>query len=147
MLDLTKLAKAMQGISQHLTTEATASRQRLELAAQLLAAAYAQQTELVQRQQKWHDRILFAAASPVEPLNTCIDLPVSPTVHTVIATDGSQIAPNHHEIAYCYLLNVGRVMLHYGQNQQPLLDSIPEVFYRAEDYTFLVSGEFALRNG
>ncbi len=78
MLDLTKLAKAMQGISQHLTTEATASRQRLELAAQLLAAAYAQQTELVQRQQKWRDRILFAAASPVEPLNTCIDLPVSP---------------------------------------------------------------------
>lgn len=133
MLDLTKLAKSMQGISQHLTIEAAASRQRLDLANQLLLAAYAQQAELVQKQQQWRDRILFNTAIPVEPLNTCIDLPVAPKVHTVIATDGSQIAPNHHEIAYCYLLNVGRVMLHYGQNRQPLLDSLPEVFYRAED--------------
>ena len=143
MLDLTKLAKAMQGISQHLTLEAAASRQRLELAQELLTAAYAQQAELVQRQQKWRDRILFTAASPVEPLNTCIDLPVPPAVHTVIATDGSQIAPNHHEIAYCYLLNVGRVILHYGQNRQPLLDSLPEVFYRPED--LYISRQWGIR--
>jgi len=143
MLDLTKLAKAMQGISHHLTLEAAASRQRLDLAQQLLAAAYAQQTKLVQRQQKWRDRILFAAATPVEPLNTCMDLPVPPAVHTIIATDGSQIAPNHHEIAYCYLLNIGRVMLHYGQNRQPLLDSLPEVFYRPED--IYVSRQWGIR--
>lgn len=133
MLDLTKLAKSMQGISQHLSLEAAASRQRLDLAQQLLMAASTNQAELVQKQQQWRDRILFNTAIPVEPLDTCIDLPVPPKVHTVIATDGSQIAPNHHEIAYCYLLNVGRVMLHYGQNRQPLLDSLPEVFYRAED--------------
>lgn len=143
MLDLTKLAKAMQGISQHLTLEAVASRQRLDLARQLLAAAHAQQAELVQRQQKWRDRIMFIAATPVEPLNTCIDLPIPPAVHSVIATDGSQIAPNHHEIAYCYLLNVGRVMLHYGQNRQPLLDSLPEVFYRPED--LYISRQWGIR--
>ena len=32
MLDLTKLTGQMQGLSQHLTQEAAASRQRLELA-------------------------------------------------------------------------------------------------------------------
>lgn len=48
MLDLTKLAKAMQGISQHLTTEAAASRQRLELAQELFAGACTQQDELVE---------------------------------------------------------------------------------------------------
>ncbi len=143
MLDLTKLAKAMQGISQHLTLEAAASRQRLDLAQQLLVAAYAQQTELVQQQQKWRDRILFVAAAPVEPLNTQIDLPIPPAVHTVVATDGSQIAPNHHEIAYCYLLNVGRVVLHYGQNRHPLLDSLPEVFYRFED--LYISRQWGIR--
>jgi len=143
MLDLTKLARQMQGISQHLTLEAAASRQRLDLAQQLLTAAYAQQAELVQRQRKWRDRMLFVAAAPVEPLNTGIDLPVPPAVHTVIATDGSQIAPNHHEIAYCYLLNVGRVVLHYGQNRQPLLDSLPEVFYRPED--LYVSRQWGIR--
>ncbi|MBW4615154.1 MAG: DNA double-strand break repair nuclease NurA [Desmonostoc vinosum HA7617-LM4] len=133
MLDLTKLARQMQGLSQHLTLEAAASRQRLELAQQHLKNAYKCQKDLVERQEKWRDRILFANATPVEPLETCFDIPVPPKVHTVIATDGSQIAPNHHEIAYCYLLNIGRVVLHYGQNRHPLLDSLPEVFYRQED--------------
>lgn len=143
MLDLTKLAKAMQGISQHLTTEAAASRQRLELAQELFAGACTQQDELIERQQQWRDRILFTTAIPVEPLDTAIDLPVPPAVHTVIATDGSQIAPNQHEIAYCYLLNIGRVVLHYGQNRQPLLDSLPEVFYRPED--LYVSRQWGIR--
>jgi hypothetical protein len=133
MLDLTKLAPQMQGLSQHLTAEASASRQRLELAQQHLIKANTCQQELVASQAKWRDRIIFANATPVEPLDTAITIPVPPKVHTVIATDGSQIAPNHHEIAYCYLLNIGRVVLHYGQNLHPLLDSIPEVYYRPED--------------
>ncbi|MBD2612414.1 MAG: DNA double-strand break repair nuclease NurA [Nostoc sp. ZfuVER08] len=133
MLDLTKLARQMQGLSQHLSLEAAASRQRLEMAQQYLNNAYECQDDLIDRQEKWRDRILFTNATPVEALETCIDIPVPPKVHTVIATDGSQIAPNHHEIAYCYLLNIGRVVLHYGQNRHPLLDSLPEVFYRPED--------------
>ncbi|MEH2315019.1 MAG: DNA double-strand break repair nuclease NurA [Nostoc sp.] len=133
MLDLTKLARQMQGLSHHLTLEAAASRQRLELAQQHLKNAYESQQDLIDRQEKWRDRILFANATPIEPLETCIDIPVPPKIHTVVATDGSQIAPNHHEIAYCYLLNIGRVVLHYGQNRHPLLDSLPEVFYRPED--------------
>ncbi|MEH2246805.1 DNA double-strand break repair nuclease NurA [Nostoc sp.] len=133
MLDLTKLARQMQGLSQHLTLEAAASRQRLELAQQHLKNAYECQQDLIDHQEKWRDRILFANATPIEPLETSINIPIPPKVHTVIATDGSQIAPNHHEIAYCYLLNIGRVVLHYGQNRHPLLDSLPEVFYRPED--------------
>ncbi|OKH22895.1 DNA double-strand break repair nuclease NurA [Chroogloeocystis siderophila] len=143
MLDLTKLAKAMQGISQHLSLEAAASRQRVELAQELFADACTQQAELVNKQQKWRDRILFSIATPVEPLDTAVDIPIPPAVHTVIATDGSQIAPNQHEIAYCYLLNIGRVVLHYGQNRQPLLDSLPEVFYRAED--LYISRQWGIR--
>ncbi len=133
MLDLTKLAGQIQGLSQHLTQEAVASQKRLELASKYLVDAFARQEEFVEKQDKWKDRIIFANATPIEPLDTRIDIPVPPKVHTVIATDGSQIAPNHHEIAYCYLLNIGRVVLHYGQNKHPLLDSLPEVFYRPED--------------
>ncbi|MCX7594780.1 MAG: DNA double-strand break repair nuclease NurA [Fischerella sp.] len=133
MLDFTKLTQQMQGLSQHLTQEAAASRQRLELAQQHFLNACDRQKELVQKQEKWRDRILFANATPLEALNTCIEIPVPPKVHTIIATDGSQIAPNHHEIAYCYLLNIGRVVLYYGQNKHPILDSLPEIFYRAED--------------
>ncbi len=143
MLDLMKLARQMQGIGQHLTEEAAATRQRLELAQRILTQATAQQTELVMQQQMWRDRLGFTAAAPVEPLDTRIDLTAAPALHTVLATDGSQIAPSHHEIAYCYLINVGRVALHYGQNRHPLLDSLPEVFYRPED--LYVSRQWGIR--
>jgi hypothetical protein len=133
MLDLTQLAQQMQGISHHLTQEAAATRQRLERSQTLLTKAYRQQAELVNLQQEWRDRIIFTAATPIEPLNLRTSIPIAPTAHTVIATDGSQIAPSHHEIAYCYLINIGRIVLHYGQSRHPLLDSLPEVFYRPED--------------
>lgn len=143
MLDLTKLAQQMQGVSQQLTLEVTATQQRLELAQRLFDQAQTHQAELIEQRQLWHDRLKFIAAEPVEPLDTRIPLAIAPTSHTVLATDGSQIAPNHHEIAYCYLINVGRVVLHYGQSRQPLLDSLPEVFYQPED--LYVSRQWGIR--
>jgi hypothetical protein len=143
MLDLTKLAQQMQGISHYLTLEATATRQRLALAQTLLQQATRNQATLVTQQQTWRDRLSFTAAEPIEPLHWRSSTPVAPIAHTVIATDGSQIAPSHHEIAYCYLINVGRIILHYGQNRLPLLDSLPEVFYRPED--LYVSRQWGIR--
>ena len=99
MLDLTQLAQQMQGISQHLTQEAAATRLRLERSQTLLDKAYRQQDELVALQEQWRDRITFTAATPIEPLNLRVSIPTAPNAHTVIATDGSQIAPSHHEIA------------------------------------------------
>jgi hypothetical protein len=143
MLDLTKLARQLQDIGQHLSDEATAARLRLQRAQGLLQQARDRQAELVAQQQTWRDRLGFTAATPLEPLDTCIDLTAAPPIHTVMATDGSQIAPSHHEIAYCYLINVGRVVLHYGQNRHPLLDSLPEVFYRPED--LYISRQWGIR--
>ena len=133
MLDLTKLARQLPGMSNHLQQEAKISRQRLERSRSLLEETCDRQEELLEIQEKWRDRLIFAAATPVEAIDTCKDLQPPAEKHTVFATDGSQISPSHHEIAYCYLVNVGRVMLHYGQSLHPLLDTIPEVFYKAED--------------
>ncbi|RZM75437.1 DNA double-strand break repair nuclease NurA [Leptolyngbya iicbica] len=133
MLDLMKLAQQMQGISQHLKDEAEAAGRRVTIANQLMDRAQGHQDELVELWETWRDRIPFAMACPVEPLNTCLPIQAAPDAHTVLATDGSQISPSHHEIAYCYLLNVGRIILHYGQSRFPLLDSLPEVVYRPED--------------
>ena len=143
MLDLMKLARQMQGISEHLTQEAAAARQRVVLANELMTEAQGHQAELLQALTEWHDRIPFAVACPVEPLATCIAMQAAPDAHTVLATDGSQISPSHHEIAYCYLLNTGRVALHYGQSRYPLLDSLPEVIYRPED--LYVSRQWGIR--
>jgi NurA domain len=143
MLDLTKAAKAMQGMSQHLNVEAQAARQRLEIAQNLLAKAAERQEQLVELQASWRDRTLFNSATPIEPLGDRTYIPAPPAAHTVFATDGSQISPNHHEIAYCYLLNIGTVMLHYGQSRHPVLDSVPEVFYKPED--LYISRQWGIR--
>ncbi|MGF1491496.1 MAG: DNA double-strand break repair nuclease NurA [Microcoleaceae cyanobacterium] len=133
MLDLTKLAKQMQGMSQHMTQEVEASRRRLDLAQSLLKKAKKQQAKLLEQQEQYQEQMLFYPALPVEPLVHMPDLKPPPLAHTAIATDGSQIAPSAHEIAYCYLLNVGQVALHYNQGRRPLLESVPEIFYRPED--------------
>lgn len=133
MLDLAKLAVKIPGISQHFKKEVAASRQRLDRALQLFDLAQSQQNLLTERYHLWRDRLFFSVALPIEPLNTKVRIATAPKSHSVFATDGSQIAPSHHEIAYCYLINIGRIMLHYGQNLHPLLDSIPEVYYRRED--------------
>jgi NurA domain len=143
MLDLTKAAKAMQGMSQHLNVEAQAARQRLEIAQKLLEKAAMGQEKLVELQESWRDRTLFNSATPIEPLGDRTYIPAPAAAHTVFATDGSQISPNHHEIAYCYLLNIGTVMLHYGQSRHPVLDSVPEVFYKPED--LYISRQWGIR--
>jgi hypothetical protein len=133
MLDIAKLAGKIPGISQHYKNEVTASRQRVERAEFLLKQTQAKQQELIEIHQNWNNRFIFSAAVPLEPLNTRVTISPAPYRHSVFATDGSQIAPSHHEIAYCYLINIGRIMLHYGQNLHPLLDSIPEIYYKPED--------------
>ena len=133
MLDINQVAKQLPGIGQHLVRETAANQQRLQLATASLQQAIDRQVELAAIQQQWQNRLFFNTSIPVEPLDTRIDIAAPPSQQTVLATDGSQIAPSHHEIAYCYLINIGRVMIHYGQNLHPLLDSIPEVFYQQED--------------
>ena len=143
MLDLAKLAGQLPGISQHLKKEAQASERRITQAKELQQQACSRQDKLIATLEEYRDRIIFGVATPVEPLNGCYDLPAPPYSHSVFATDGSQISPSHHEIVYCYLINVGRVMLHYGQSLHPLLDSIPEVFYEAKD--LYISKQWGIR--
>ncbi len=143
MLDLAKIAGQIPGISQHLQKEAIASSKRLEYAQDLQLQAANRQAELTQQQTNFRDRLLFAAATPIEPLDQCFDIEPAPYSHSVFATDGSQISPSHHEIAYCYLINIGQIMIHYGQSLHPLLDSLPEVFYKSED--LYISRQWGIR--
>ena len=63
-----------------------------------------------------------------EPPGTRFPAPPLPPAHVVVATDGSQIAPDRHDgLAACYLLNIGRVTLFYGTGARPRLESTAEV--------------------
>ena len=49
-----------------------------------------------------------------EPLNRTYGLPPRPETVTVVAADGSQIMPSHHEVVPAFLLNIATVVLNYG---------------------------------
>jgi NurA domain len=133
MLDINKLALQIPGISEHLKNEAIASKKRLSEAKKLLKDTAEKQRHWLKIQEQWRDHLIFSPATPVEEIDIYYPISSPPESHTVFATDGSQISPSHHEITYCYLINIGRVMLHYGQSLHPLLDSLPEVYYKPED--------------
>jgi hypothetical protein len=90
----------------------------------------------------------FFVAFPRGRLDDVFPLPQPISTHTVMAVDGSQIDVDTHEIVLCYVLNIGRVVLHYGTGDPPLMDSLPYLYYRYEDLykqgeleVFLLRGE------
>jgi hypothetical protein len=68
-----------------------------------------------------------------EPLDRAYPLPPRPSSLSVAATDGSQIYPDRHEIAGCFLINIGYILLPYGTGERPLMSSRPSLFYREEE--------------
>ena len=133
MLDLQKLMGQMQGMSEQLQREAQQLTGKLDRAEVLFRQAASHQDNLCHQNQQFRDRLLFNCAEPVEPLLQIQAIAPITTPHIVLATDGSQIAPSRHEIAYCYLINIGRVAIYYNSGIYPLLDNVPEVFYKTED--------------
>lgn len=84
------------------------------------------------------DRALAGDAGPLRAVPH--DAPPSrhapaprPATVTVVATDGSQIFPDRHVEPACYLLNIGRIALHYGTLDPPLIVAEPTLRYRAAD--------------
>lgn len=68
-----------------------------------------------------------------EPMDRCYPLPPRPSTLSVAATDGSQIYPDRHEIAGCFLINIGYILLPYGTGQRPVMSSKPSLFFREEE--------------
>ncbi|HID11396.1 MAG TPA: DNA double-strand break repair nuclease NurA [Candidatus Latescibacteria bacterium] len=68
------------------------------------------------------------------PLGDGGEPPERPAQVSVLAADGSQIYPDRHEVASCYLIHIGRVALHYGTGERPLLEGRPHLFFREEDF-------------
>lgn len=132
MLNFVKLSSQMQGMSSQLVEEAGHLSRKGDWAMALLHQLTEKQTELSQQFDNYRSNLAFSSASPIGDQQPQAIQPIGDS-HSVVATDGSQIAPSRHEIAYCYLINIGRVLLHYGTSQYPLLDSIPEIYYKPAD--------------
>lgn len=72
-------------------------------------------------------------ARPLEPPGRYPLPDLGPARWRVMATDGSQIEVSRHEIAPCYLINVGEVVLDYGAEPAARLASTPSLRYDPDD--------------
>ena len=133
MLDTIKLAAQMGAVAKHLQQEAVANRDRLQRVLQVFATACDNPQPWMARQESDPKQLWFNPAIPVEELGVTKAIQPLDSAHVAIATDGSQITPSHHEVAYCSLVNVGRIAIDYSGQRLPLLDSTPQVFYRSQD--------------
>lgn len=131
MLDFTQLVAEIEGMAE-------ARRERRADADRSLSRALAQIEEqsgtwealaekLRLRQWPW------VLAIPREPFNTRRSAPAPPDRYAVVASDGSQIAPDRHEVSSCYLLNISRIRLSYGDGERPLMDSRPHLYFDEKD--------------
>ena len=76
-----------------------------------------------------------------EPLDRTYGLPSRPDAATVVAADGSQIMPSHHEVVPAFLLNIATVVLNYGNGGGAAFTSTPSLFFREEDLYVDYGGE------
>lgn len=87
------------------------------------------------------DRAALAAAAeakrgavlPVEVLTTRVGAAALPDGYQVLATDGSDIEPDRHGPALCYVINLGWAVIEYGAHPHAELGSAPELYYRPDD--------------
>ncbi len=72
-------------------------------------------------------------ARPLEPPGRRTPLPAVPGTYTVVASDGSQIEPDRHGPALCYLINIGSALISYGETPRALLESEPTLGFGDHD--------------
>lgn len=135
MLDVHKLSAQLAEVSLELAEEATQTEHRRIRAQQVYDDAVRQETRLRGRlTPEWLAEAPWPVAHPVEPLGQITAAPPRPPCYSLVATDGSQIIPNHHEITSCFLINVGRILYTYGTGERPIQDSQPFLHREAELY-------------
>jgi len=72
-------------------------------------------------------------ARPHEPPGHYALPDLSPASWRVLAIDGSQIEVSRHEVAPCFLVNVGEVTLDYGSTPGARLASSPQLYFETAD--------------
>lgn len=131
MLDLAQVQQQIGAMAREQQRMSEDRLQRLDLAVAQAALESGRLTDFLRKLRASKTSWLLAGIS--EALQATYPLPPRPEALTVVATDGSQITPSHHEVIPSFLLNISTVVLHYGTGERAVLRSAPTLFYRDED--------------
>ncbi len=139
-LELHKVANQVKDMGQGMVEQTARRREMLDEAQAILQQVSTEFNDLhdrIDRAEKIQQRQRFdwvGAAPTLEALAEAYPLPECPEQITVIASDGSQILPDPHEITLYYLINVGAIIYRHGSNQKPeIYHPDPILCYDPED--------------
>ena len=132
-LDLSALGKQVRQMSQAASGSAAATKARAAHARERMLAATGEEAHWARAAELSRESASWLFASPVELLTTARACPACPPAYELVATDGSQIELDRHGSLACYVINIGRVFLRYGQNPLARLNSRPTLCYNEED--------------
>jgi NurA domain len=131
MLDLAKVSQQIGRMAVEQQLVADDMGKRLDTALGQLALESGRLPAFMRKLQA--SKTSWLVAGVRESLEKTYPLPPRPLAITVVASDGSQIVPSHHEVIPAFLLNVSTITLHYGTGERAALTSTPTLFYRDED--------------
>lgn len=139
MLDFQKLIPQIATFAEEASPDNDTSSQILSLAQASFEEATRDEAAFAELLKQNGGNTFWPTVIPLEDLAQFTSLSTFTEAHSVVACDGSQIMPTQHEIASCFLLNVGAVVLHYGEPSRAALNSYPHLFHRQEDLYPLIN--------
>lgn len=140
-LDYQQVRQQIQVLGEQALPRARQLARLRQDAADLLRRHAQDQEALRQRVQavtRLHDpnlRCALPALATPEPLDAHHPLPHSPAQATLLAADGSQIAPDRHAEVNYGLINVGAVQMRLGLPDPPVITLHSQLIYDEELYT------------
>jgi hypothetical protein len=135
VLDMVSVAAQLRGMRAGMSSMRDEMRPRLETTRRAWDEALDLGPQL--RDRLTAARTSWLVADPLEPLGSYPVGTIDP--YRVVASDGSQVFPDRHEGAGCYLVNVGLVDIDY-RTARAHLRSTPEVCWAPADVYPIVGG-------
>jgi GNAT superfamily N-acetyltransferase len=134
-LDLNKVAAQIEGMAESLKAEQQDRESRLRHALETLRLKSNDVSSL--RKKIEGSKTTWLVAGITNELSGSHKPVPCPPDFVVIAVDGSHIDVDRHTSARCYLINIGSVVLRYGQKPEAILHSEPKLYASEQDLTIV----------
>ncbi|MEE8470565.1 MAG: DNA double-strand break repair nuclease NurA [Dehalococcoidia bacterium] len=134
-LDLIQVAAQIESMAATLEADAQDSERRLNYALEIINSQSADLDPL--RKKVENAKTTWLVAGIADGLGEHCQPPPCPPDFAVIASDGSHIDVDRHSVARCCLINVGSVVLRYGQEPDAVLRSRPTLYAGHEELTIV----------
>ena len=118
--------------------ESTERRKRLQQALDILHTQASNLSNLMRKIAS--SKTTWLIAGLVDELDQHYEPPSAPSEFAIAATDGSHIDVDRHKSTRCYLINIGAVVLQYGNSPSATLDSFPSLYSGDEELVITPAG-------